>query len=490
MSTGRDLLPDILSMLTKIHAGLQQQRQTGPDDGQPLADLLMDSATLGKLTAMSDAADAVPGQETAQPDAACSVSVPDTQVDDWSGHEGSETSDPVDSQRQVPDRLRPPAPRPADRDACPAKLILWPAALRAADRQAAYFRRNAVKPPPGAVDSGRVCPLGVEGNAKLTLLTYSCTAVDALLALCRCESMPRLTRKYNDIRNRRGPFAAAMAAAADVEAAFADHKVAFHMMTKLMHTINDMRAACDRKVRNSALAFTVVDEASGTHRRRAFRVWPGSSGRKCELCPCEDLEDQVTFERLVAAEDGGLQLGAGSLLRRIATTWVSAFRRQWLLLADQETGELRVTPAVLAGLLVEAKEMCTPAGQKSAVIGRDRSAEHREMFDTYVRPLMSQPDGGGVLLPKAQLATWLDDVGALPAAFRAPKEKLPGCLGPKRHGKPYEQAPVPESAGGGATGGQRAKRASDRQPGHHSSKQPRLVIRDYRGIIRERVEKE
>ncbi|CAG9465478.1 unnamed protein product [Pedinophyceae sp. YPF-701] len=583
MSTGRDLLPDILSMLTKIHAGLQQQRQTGPDDGQPLADLLpqMDSATLGKLTAVSDAA-AVPEQQTAQPDAARSVSVPDTQVDDWSrsqrGREGSETSNkaggsqvraraqgkrhltvpssstvedessdedadapvvnnntsagahgrsverqhlaapaprrPADGPRgpltssssgddgalssvplrppatpapPVPDRLR----RPADRDACPEKLILWPAAVPESQRQGEYFPRTVLAHVCGA--PAQASSLGAEGNAKLALLAFHCTNADAALALLGCEKCPALVSAARSAlaTRQRTHLELALEAAVDVGSVFAPPS-ASKTITKLTHSVNDLRARLDRNLRASALEFTVAvpnhvpaghsrhdpppaTDANAAAPRRAFRRC--SVGiRKSELCPTADLESVVTFKKLVldAKGPGGLNLGVGSLLRCIAKAWLSGLRRQSLLVVGGD-GELRVTPAVLAGLLYEAEEMCTPLRRKVAFgANGHRTLRMRFMFDTYVRPLMRLPDGGGVLLSTQRLATWLPGAGAVPVAFRVPKEKLPHCLG------------VSSCVGRPPGSGSKRGRGPDAGP-DSGRKLPKTVVRDYRGIVRERT---
>ncbi|CAG9465472.1 unnamed protein product [Pedinophyceae sp. YPF-701] len=284
----------------------------------------------------------------------------------------------------------------------------------------------------GAPWPARTAALSTDAETKLLLLTsHAGTAADVVQALLGRDGLASASTPTTgpaDALERCLQRVADLAKAPRATKGSVRHKV-----TKALDAIKAHLRAVDRVVRKAALTFKVEAGVAGFS--LGAREGPTAPAFCCanresklgRLCPSEGVEAQAAFERLVV-QDGRLRLGAGSLLRCLATACIAELPGRDLLASDGQGGEFRLTPALLAGLLVEAEDMCTPSARKPVNrLPGSKLTRTRHMFETYVRPLMSQPDGGGVLLPESRLATWLPGVGALPMAFRVGADDVLRC---------------------------------------------------------------
>ncbi|CAG9465474.1 unnamed protein product [Pedinophyceae sp. YPF-701] len=341
---------------------------------------------------------------------------------------GGDGAAPADGARAAPWQ-RPHKLHAAPRAAAPAHVrrtgrssqpVLWPAFLPAA-------RRGPEPLHLAPAQGGSAKDSAADLHAKLCLTAYHCTSADAALALLGSGRLRRGSEA------QACSLAAALHAIADVGSFDGDSDANRTMVCKTTKALHGLRRKIEAGVRAAALRFRVAcaGTADGTRpvAHHAFRrTTRGSRRVPPKLCPSPHLEQLVTFERLVLTDDGTLRLGPGSLLRCLAAGLVAKLNRPELLLMPGGT-ELRVTPALLAGLLFEAEVMCSPKNASLTLETKGvRLVRLRHMFDAYVRPLTQLPDGGGVLLPRAQVEAWLNGVGWLPAAFRVPESDLPQCL--------------------------------------------------------------
>ncbi|CAG9465473.1 unnamed protein product [Pedinophyceae sp. YPF-701] len=330
----------------------------------------------------------------------------------------------------------------------PAEPVLWPAFVPAALRS-----EEALQLRMPCMDFGSHAAV----HAKISLTAFYSTSADATLALLASGRL----RRGGDAGAQRFPDVA-LHAMQNLAVLQGDDGANARMIRQATCAANNVAWRMEVSIRQAARSFTVAT-TSGTP-LTAFARRDACGKPQSRLRPSAGLEQLVTFERLVLSEDGRtLRLGPGSLLRCLATGLIMRLGRRDLLLLLPAQTELRVTPGLLAGLLVEAEDMCTPPGAESALDphGRNRVLRLRHMFDTYVRPLTQLPDGGGVLLPQAQVESWLPGAAWLPAVFRAPLDDLPRCVQlPPRAGRLQPclepSSPPRESAErerGGACGG-------------------------------------
>ncbi|CAG9465475.1 unnamed protein product [Pedinophyceae sp. YPF-701] len=269
-----------------------------------------------------------------------------------------------------------------------------------------------------------------QGAARLFALTFNTTRADVILALVGSGELPGLKRKYRDTAGRApGALDACVRAVRDVSVLSDRQLGARAIISKVSKIARALRQLAEARMRKAALGFTVKGaDARARGSRPAFRR--ADNAESARLCPATDAAHLASFKRLVLRRDGRLQLGGGSLLHCLAATCVDAIPGYGALLADSVEGQVRLTPGLLAGVLVEAEDMCTPVGEKLPS-GRSkylpRMLRMRHMYDAHVRPLMSLPDGGGVLLPQAHVAAWLPGVHWVPAAFRVPEDEIALC---------------------------------------------------------------
>ncbi|CAG9465479.1 unnamed protein product [Pedinophyceae sp. YPF-701] len=212
----------------------------------------------------------------------------------------------------------------------------------------------------------------------------------------------------------------------------------YRAVKNLQAAANAMKRRATRAMRVAAAETFALGDGDHDPPRLVFMTC-GDGLQTHDVCPRPEALHLADFVKLVFREDGSLNLGPCSLLELLASAWIQSFPESDLLLSER--GEYCLTPAVLAGLLLEAEEMCTPPEEKRSL--HDGGLPRlRETFDVHVRPLLSRVDGGGVLLPAARTATWLPGVDRLPMAFRAGKQGLPKSLRMAAHQARYD-------AGGG-----------------------------------------
>ncbi|CAG9462822.1 unnamed protein product [Pedinophyceae sp. YPF-701] len=338
------------------------------------------------------------------------------------------------------------------------KAQLWPATIPGELRESLEYQTCLALEDDDAPATPS-SPLGSRGDAKLCLLVYECTDADALRALLGGGLLQHLRAQYASVSaahwRRMDPPCLQLLLEATHDVATATHDVtALQKMQQIKARSAALRRDAERGVQEAALEFRVVAANTQSTRtaapasrqpRPAFRCC--EIGRHPVVCPCRSLEGLVTFESVVLDEDGEMQFGDGSLLRCLASAWIERFPHRDLLVDGE--GGLRVTPALLAGLLCEVEVMCTPLENIEPETPGSRLLRLRRMFDTYVVPLMHLPDGGGVLLPPSQMVSWLAGVGCMPTACCAAWNDLPHGSRPRKSQKP----------------GSRATRKRDREPG-------------------------
>ncbi|CAG9465471.1 unnamed protein product [Pedinophyceae sp. YPF-701] len=278
-----------------------------------------------------------------------------------------------------------------------------------------------------AGDEGGV--LGHRGNALLCLLAFRCTFADALPAVLASPGL-RLRHAPRTHDTLAGICAKAQAGRLAECFDAADAELVEQAAKQALKSANNIRGAVGRTLRSAALSFHVktiaAENNSSAPPQRAFTQCKAAR-HACELCPADDMQEYVTFEQLVVGVDGRLYDGKASLLRLLVDAWARNFpRKHW----PQPEGEPdRVTPGVLAGVLVEVEAMCTPERKK---VPRDRhahwAARFRHMFDRYVRPLIGSADAGRLLLPAAVTAGLLPGVSAVPAACGRGAEDEPAVM--------------------------------------------------------------